>query len=221
MLSCEKCKVSIRGSHQVCPLCGGVIQNDGEGIEEEFPQIPTIYQEFNLFIRIMILVSISAIVISLAINAIVTRESHWALLVTAGILCMWISMFFILRKKNNIPKTIMWQVVLIGVLSVLWDRYMGWIGWSVDYVIPSICVGAMIVMAISAKMLHIGARDLVIYLFIDGIFGFVPLILLFVGFVEVKFPSIICTAASAISLTAILLFEWDYMKTELNKRMHI
>jgi hypothetical protein len=100
--------------------------------------------------------------------------------VAAGILCMWISMFFIMRKKDNIPKTIIWQVVLIGVLSVLWDRSMGWIGWSIDYVIPTVCVGAMIVMAISAKMLRIGVRDLIIYLFVDGIFGFVPII--FIGF---------------------------------------
>lgn len=220
MLSCEKCKILIKGSQKVCPLCGNIL-HDNECTPEEFPQIQTIYQEFNLFIRIMILVSISAVIICFAVNAIITKDSNWSLLVAAGILSMWISMFFILRKKNNIPKTIMWQVFLIGILSILWDRSMGWIGWSVDYVIPSSCVCAMIVIAISAKLLHIGARELVIYLFIDAIFGFVPLILLYTGLVHVKYPSVICTAASAISLAAILLFAWDYMKTELNKRMHI
>jgi hypothetical protein len=221
MRNCEKCRVLIKGSQKVCPLCGGIVHENGEHTLDEFPQIPTIYQEFHLFIRIMILASISAAVICFAINVIWTKESDWSLLVAAGILCTWISMFFILRKKNNIPKTIIWQVFLIGILSVLWDRSIGWLGWSVDYVIPSICVCALIVMAISANMLHIGARDLVIYLLIDVIFGFVPLLLLFTGVVHVIFPSVICTAASAISLSAILLFEWDNMKTEINKRMHI
>jgi hypothetical protein len=221
MQICDNCKVRIKGIHKVCPLCGGILQNSEAKSEEVFPHIPTIYQEFNIFIRVMILISISAVIISFAVNAIFTKESRWSFLVAAGILCMWISMFFIIRKKNNIPKTIVWQVVLISVLSVLWDYSMGWMGWSIDYVIPSVCVGAMIIMAISAKLLKIGVRDLIVYLFVDGIFGFVPIIFILFGGLNVAFPSVICVAASAISLSALILFEGDNIKTELNKRMHI
>jgi hypothetical protein len=169
----------------------------------------------------MLLVSIAVVIISFAVNAIFTKESRWSLLVAASILCMWISMFFIIRKKNNIPKTIVWQVVLICVLSVLWDRSMGWLGWSIDYVIPTVCVGAMIIMPISAKLLKIGVKDLIIYLLVDAVFGFVPIIFILTRTVNVMFPSIICVATSAISLSALILFEGDNMKTELNKRMHI
>ncbi|MHB8131677.1 MAG: DUF6320 domain-containing protein, partial [Mobilitalea sp.] len=214
-------KVSMKGNHDVCPLCGGIIEESTAKEEEVFPHIPTIYQEFNIFIRILILVSLSAVIISFAINAIFTKESRWSILVAASILCMWISMFFIIRKKNNIPKTILWQVFLIGILSVIWDSSMGWIGWSIDYVIPSICVGAMIVMAIAAKLLKIGVRDLTVYFLVDAIFGCIPIIFLLFGGLNVFFPSVICVAASAISLSALILFEGDNMKAELNKRMHI
>jgi len=221
VLSCDNCKVTLKGKHKVCPLCGGIIPENEEQEEEVFPYIPTIYQEFNILIRTMILLSISAVIISFAVNAIFTRESRWSILVAAGILCMWISLFFIIRKKNNIPKTIVWQVALISILSVLWDKSIGWLGWSLDFVIPTVCVGAIIVMAIAAKLLKIGVRDLIIYLFVDVIFGFVPIIFLLLGWLHILFPSIICVAASAISLSALILFEGDNMKTELNKRMHI
>lgn len=221
MQHCENCKVQLKGTQKICPLCGGIIQDSIEEKEEVFPQIPTIYQKYNLFIRIMILISISAVIISFAVNFIFSRQSHWSLLVAAGILCMWICMYFIIRKKNNIPKTIIWQVILVCILSVLWDRSMGWRGWSIDYVIPSACVVALIVLAVSAIIIRIGARELTVYLFIDGVIGFVPIIFLFTGLADVKFPSVICVAASAISVTAILIFEWDNMKSELNKRMHI
>lgn len=221
MLSCDKCKVTIKGDHKICPLCGGIPREVDGVTEEVFPHHPTIYQEFNIFIRLMILISISAVIISFAVNAIFTKESRWSLLVAAGILCMWVSLFFIIRKKNNIPKTIVWQVVLIGILSVLWDQSMGWLGWSIDYVIPAVCVGAMVVMAIAAKLLKIGVRDLLIYLFVDGLFGFVPIIFILTGSVNVLYPSVICVAASAISLSALVLFQGDNMKAELNKRMHI
>lgn len=222
MQSCDNCKVTLKGNHRVCPLCGSIVLESDEKREEEiFPHTPTIYQEFNIFIRIMVLVSISAVIISFAVNVIFTRNSRWSFLVAAGILCMWISMFIIIRKKNNIPKTIIWQVVLIGVLSVLWDRSMGWRGWSIDYVIPSVCIGAMIVMAIAAKILKIGVRDLIVYLFVDAVFGLIPILFVLFGNLNVLFPSVICVAASAISLAALVLFEGDSIKTELNKRMHI
>jgi hypothetical protein len=221
MQKCDNCKVSLKGDYEVCPLCGGILHGDIDKREEIFPNIPTIFEEFNIFIRIIILISIAAIIISFAINLLFTKDSRWSLIVAAGIACMWVSLFFIIRKKNNIPKTIVWQVVLIGILSVIWDWSMGWLGWSINFVIPAICFGAMIVMAIAAKILKIGVRDLIVYLFIDIIFGFIPIIFILTGVLDVVFPSVICVATSTISLSALILFQGDNMKAELRKKMHI
>ena len=221
MQHCEHCKVTIKGNNHLCPLCGGMLQEKGEKEEETFPNLPTIYQEFNIFIRIIILISIAMIAFSTALNIIFFSGSRWSLFVIAGVLCMWISLFVIIRKKNNIPKTIVWQVVLIGVLAVLWDYSMGWHGWSLDYVIPTACVAAMIVMAIAAKILKIGVRDLIVYFLVDAIFGFVPLVFILLGWLGVVFPSVICVAVSAVSVSALILFEGENIKVELNKRMHI
>jgi hypothetical protein len=221
MQNCSHCKVSIKGEYPLCPLCGSILEDKGDPKEDVFPHIPTIYQEFNLFIRILILISIIGVVASFAVNMIFTKDSLWSVLVAAGVLSMWISLFFIIRNKNNIAKTILWQVGIIGILSFIWDRSMGWYGWSLDYVIPSSCVLAMIVMAVGAKILKIGVRDLIIYLLIDVVFGFVPAVFIIFGWVNVLFPSVICVGVSIISLSALILFEGDSMKAELNKRMHI
>lgn len=221
MQNCDNCKVALKGHYEICPLCGGILHDNEEKSEEVFPNIPTFLQEFNIFIRVIILISIAAIIISFVINLLFTKDSRWSFIVAAGIACMWISLFFIIRKKNNIPKTIVWQVVLIGILSVLWDWQIGWLGWSINFVIPAICFGAMIVMAIAAKILKIGVRDLIVYLFIDIIFGFIPIIFILTGVLNVVFPSVICVATSAFSLSALILFQGDNMKAELRKKMHI
>jgi len=207
--------------HSICPLCSGILEGKGDPKEDVFPFIPTIYQEFNLFIRVLVLISIIAVVASFAVNIIFTKESRWSLLVAAGVVCIWISLLVIIRKKNNIGKTILWQVGIISILSVIWDISMGFIGWSIDYVIPIVCVLAMIVMAIGAKLLKIGVRDLIVYLFIDAMFGFIPVIFIIFDWLKVIYPSVICVAASIISLSALILFEGDNMKNELKKRMHI
>lgn len=222
MQYCEHCKVDIKGSHLVCPLCSGIIEQKDEGQSENvFPQIPTIYQEFNGFIRILLMISIAATVISFAVNIIVTPEARWSILVAAGIFCMWIMLFFIIRNKNNIPKTIIWQVGLISIFSVIWDASLGWVGWSIDYVIPFVCLGAILVLEVAAKLLKIWVKDFIIYLLIDGLFGFIPIIFILFGWLNVLYPSIICVAASAISLSGLIIFEGDSMKSELDKRMHI
>lgn len=221
MQHCEHCNVEIRGTHSLCPLCGGIIHGENSQENDAFPHIPTIYQEFNIFIRAIILASISLVVISFAINMLFTKETRWSFLVAAGVLCMWISLFIIIKKKNNIPKTIVWQVAIISLLSVIWDNSIGWIGWSIDYVIPAVCVVAMIVMAVAAKILKIGNRDIIIYMLVDVMFGFVPIVFIIFDWVNVTYPSVICVAASAISLSALLLFQGDNIKNELNKRMHI
>lgn len=56
---------------------------------------------------------------------------------------------------------------------------------------------------------------------IDVIFGFLPLVFLIFGGLHVIYPSIISVAISVLSLAAIILFEGENIKEEINKRMHI
>ena len=51
MQYCDNCKVKLKGNQKECPLCGGIVPDSEEKSEEVFPIIPTIYQEFNIFIR--------------------------------------------------------------------------------------------------------------------------------------------------------------------------
>ena len=52
----------------------GILEGKKDPDEDVFPHIPTIYQEFNMFIRIPILISIVAVVASFAINMIFTSD---------------------------------------------------------------------------------------------------------------------------------------------------
>lgn len=220
MARCEQCKVNIEDDKNRCPLCGSVISNQSKG-EDIFPFIPTIYEEFNLFIRILIFISIVIAVLSMSINLIFTKDGRWYLLVIAALLCFWISFIFIIKKKDNIPKTIVWQVVIITTLAVIWDYSMGYKGWSINYILPSICTVAMVLMALASKILKLYVGDYIVYLLIDGLFGLIPIVFLLIGDLDVTFPSIICVAGSVISISALMIFKGGEMKEELNKRMHV
>ncbi len=220
MQHCEHCKVDIRGERRYCPLCQNPLSGTGSREEEVFPFIPESYQ-YNLVLRLMLFISISTVVVSIAMNAMFPVDINWSVFVIAGILCMWISLAIVIRKRYNIPKTITWQVALISVLAVIWDWRIGWKGWSLDYVIPIACVAAMVVMAVTAKIMRLAVRNFIIYFLLDAVFGIIPVIFVKLDLLSVKYPSVICVTVSVISIAALVLFEGENMRDELNKKMHI
>jgi hypothetical protein len=111
--------------------------------------------------------------------------------------------------------------VLIAVLSVGWDHATGWRGWSLDYLIPIVCIVAMISLAVIAKVTKMPIGDYFVYLFADITFGIVPLVFYLTGLLHVVIPSIVCIAFSVISFTALLLFEGKFMRLELTRRFHL
>ena len=59
---------------------------------------------------------------------------------------------------------ILWLVFWLSLLAVLWDVFTGWHRWSLNYVVPSLCVFAMAGMAVIARVLHLRVEDFFIYL---------------------------------------------------------
>ena len=57
MKYCEQCKVSVTGQRSRCPLCQSVLRDEGEPYEEVFPVIPTVYNRFQFFFKLLIFAS--------------------------------------------------------------------------------------------------------------------------------------------------------------------
>lgn len=219
MKYCGKCKVSFRGEETVCPLC----QNRLSGVDEKaiYPMVPTIYRQFELFFKLLIFSTIIAGVTCVAVNLILPQSGYWSVFVVLGILCFWISLLYALRKKDNIPNNITAQVFILSTLSFGWDWFTGWRGWSLSFVIPISCSVAMLSLAIIAKVTKMPAGDYIIYLIVDIVFGTVPLIFYLTGLVGFVIPSIICISLSALSLSALILFEGKNVLREIIKSFHL
>ncbi|MBU5419310.1 hypothetical protein KQI11_04135 [Acetanaerobacterium sp. MSJ-12] len=221
MKYCEQCKVSVTGQRSRCPLCQSVLRDEGEPYEEVFPVIPTVYNRFQFFFKLLIFASAVLGIVSAVINLLLPQSGVWSLFVLGGIGCLWVFLFIAVRKRNNIPKNILWQVAVTILFCLLWDLFTGWHGWSVDYVVPSICVAAMAALAVTAKVFRLVVGDFLFYLLISVLFGILPVISILLGWVQVLYPSLICVGCSLVSLAAILIFQGENMKREWRRRMHL
>ncbi|NLL45267.1 MAG: hypothetical protein GX250_00475 [Clostridiales bacterium] len=222
MKYCNTCRVSIRGMKERCVLCGNtVITIDNKsGTEEIFPAVPPYYKSY-MAMRIMIFISLSAIVISYTIRLVFPTSLNWPIFVIFGIGSAWLSLAIIIQKGKSIPKVILWQVTFIPLIAVFWDWQTGWKGWSLDYLIPILYLTAEVVMYVTAKITKLSVRDYISYALLAGIFGIIPILFILFKWVNTPYPSITCAAVSLIFLMAIFIFQGDYIKSELHKRMHI
>jgi hypothetical protein len=174
-----------------------------------------------MVIRILVLISIVAIVVSTITYKIFPTSVNWPVLVLFGILSMWLSITDALRKRYNITKSILWQVVIVSILAVFWDWKTGWRCWSLDYAIPILCIVAIIVMYVTAKVMKLSIKSYIAYFLLGGLLGIIPVLFILLDLVKVEYPSIISVAVSIIFLSAIVIFQGENILAELQKRMHI
>ena len=222
MQYCNHCKVYIKDKRDKCSLCDNILSNsDIKNTQEQiFPVIPPFY-ESHLAMKIMIFISIIAVVVSFAINMVFPSSINWPLLFLLAVASVWIGLIVIIQKRYHIPKKIVYQVAIISGLSLFWDWNTGWRGWSLDYIIPIACVSAMVMMYVTARILKLSTRDYITYSLIDGIFGIIPILFIVFDWVNVIYPSVISITVSIISLAGIFIFRGNEIRNELNKRMHI
>ncbi len=222
---CFHCSVTVRGDKLRCPLCGNSMPDAPEILAIEhpvdvFPHIEAEYKS-HLAIRILIFISVVTIIVSFAISRFFTTRFNWPLLILLGIISMWVIAGNVLRKRRSITKVFSWQVTILSLLAVLWDRVIGWQGWSLDFAIPIICTAATGAMFVIAQVKQLEARDYVVYLSLTAVFGLFPFLFLLFGWVNVILPSIISVVISLIMLAAVLIFQWEAIRVELAKRFHI
>lgn len=220
MKYCNCCQLNIRGNQAKCPLCKNKLPISEKDYEDILPEIPPSF-ESHLAVKIMIFLSIAIVVISYTLQYIFHSKTNWTIFVLFGLLNMWLSAILVIQKRHHIVKNIMWQVTVVSVLSVIWDLITGWRGWSLDFVIPISCVVAMLVMYLTAKVMHLSVRDYIVYFLLDGLFGIIPIAFILFGWVNVIYPSIICVAISILFTSAIFIFHGENIKNELGKRMHL
>lgn len=229
MKYCKKCHVYVPETRSQCPLCQAALFPSPDASsppdfwdqEEVFPVIPTFYHKYNLLFRVMIFVSILIGVVATVLNMLLFTDSWWSLFVLAGIAAIWVTVAMATRKRSSFSKQILYQVVTLSLILLFFDWLTGWHLWAIDFVIPGLCVCATLAISIMAIIMHQRIQDFVIYLVVNALFGFIPVVFILTGWADIIWPSVVCIAISLLSLSGLILFAGKDTRSELKKRLHI
>lgn len=218
MKYCPCCKVSVTGQSTRCPLCQSELT--GEGTPSAFPQIQRT-RTHTLLLRLLVFLSLAAALICVFINLMFPTNVFWAFFVVAGVACLWLAVGVAIRKRRDLLKNISWQAFNISVLSILWDYFTRWRGWSINFVVPCVFLTMMLLTPLLAKLLHLPRSAYLVYFCLVFGFGLVPAIFLFTGLVTIPLPSILSVCVSIASLIALMVFGGKVILEELHRRFHL
>ena len=155
-------------------------------------------------------------------NVIFSPEKLWSVFVSAGIFSMWASLSMGYVKRHNLLKNGMWQLLGVTIGCVLWDVCTGWRGWSVNYVLPIVCLLIQISMIIVSKIQSHSPREYMIYYVMASMYSIIlPFVLLLTGVIWFRALAVLCVGLSFLFLMALILFKGKEFKEEMHKKLHV
>ncbi|MDD4689100.1 MAG: DUF6320 domain-containing protein [Eubacteriales bacterium] len=219
MSQCNQCNVTVRGSNKVCPLCQNQLIGDVD--ESLYPEISTVYNQYRLIFKILAAITLSGGIVCIGINLMLPKSGFWSVFTVFGILCFWLSVIIVLKRRGNLLKTITFQVLAFSLLFIALDFFIGWTGWSLNFFIPIACTVAVLSIAIIAKLKNIPTEDYGVYLIVDLLFCIVPIVFYFTGLISAVLPSLFCMAVSVVTCVSQIVFEGKNLWQEIVKRFHV
>ena len=202
-----------------------ILEEQGIHAEKPEPEYPEPDVPRKLKVRIFHIYSficLAAILAFIALNFMFHPKTHWSLFTAAGIGSMWLATWIGVSKRYNLMKNLMWQLILMSAGSFLWDLSTGWHGWSVDFILPAVCISVSLSLLIIAKIQGQSAREYMIYFVMSGLYGTIlPLILLLAGVTKFQILSLVCIIVCSLILLSLLIFRWKELQEEMKKNFHV
>ena len=155
------------------------------------------------------------------INIMTAGTLNWSWFAGAGCACAWLVVMVAYSKRRNILKNEIWQLLLISVIAILWDRFTGWRGWSVDFVLPFGVLAVQFSVPVIAKVNRLKREEYLFYLVQACIAGLIPMILAWTGVAKFVYPSVICAGISILTLAALFIFCKKDTLREFHKKLRM
>lgn len=171
--------------------------------------------------QIFTFLCIAAAVICGMIDYMMTDGLNWFWFAAVGCACAWTIVSVAYTKRRNILKNEMWQLLLVTVLSIIWDHLTGWRGWSLDFIFPFGALAVLISMLVIAKVNRLEQEEYLFYLVQASVAGCIPALLVWLGLIHIVYPSVVCAGISILVLAALFIFQKKDTLAEFRKKLRM
>lgn len=172
-------------------------------------------------IKIFLLSSIVLALILLFINRITTPNVPWAALANGGIVYIWVTVIYSIRKNTNIAGHVLIQTLAISLLTVFIDYKLGFNGWSIEIAIPIIIMIANITMLVLTIVSYKKYIKYAIYQLVIVLFSMLPVLFIQEKIVNNITLSIIASSISILNFILCLILCAKDIKEAVIRKFHM
>lgn len=217
-MKCNKCRVYIDAPTNICPLCNSEIKIKNK-IDSSYPTLPTKANQ-KLLKKIIFFIACLVCITILCINYFLTPSIKWSIFVVLQIFLSYFVFTNIFNGRKKILKLLLTLNVLICSISIFWDFYSGFIGWSINYVFPALCISYGVFMLVLRFVNYFAFRETSSYIYLNICLGFIPIILVLCEKISAN-PLIYLSSLFAIlNLLILIIFDGSNFKEDIAKRIH-
>ncbi len=219
MKHCSKCNVDLDIISNKCPLCNSEIDNVKEATSS-YPTINMVVSK-SLFRKILFFIACVISVAVLILNYALTPNIKWSLFVILQVLASFYVFYNILSGRRKVIKLLLTLNILVSILSIFWDIYTGFHGWSVNYVIPALCISYGVFMLILRLVRYYAFKENSSYIYLNICLEFLPIILVYTGYATPNVLIYLSMIFGIINLLMLLAFDGSTFKDDIVKKLHI
>jgi hypothetical protein len=199
-----------------------VIGDTSNEVFDDYPTVP-VKVRYNFITKISTFVMIVALIVINIINYIFIPHLDLYIPLSLGVVCAWLIVNIGFQKRKNIPKNIMYEAIVSMLLCIIWDKVTGWIGWSIDYVLPVTSAALVVFYFVMGIADRTRRSTYVAYLVLSEIGIIVSAVLLFTDTLcgVSRYISGISVGVGAALLIAQMIFRGKSFFSELYRWLHM
>lgn len=225
MRYCKACQIQIADPVHRCPLCEGILeahQIEREvGIGDRYPDLEMQKGIYQLIKRIYLFVSILLVGASVIVDLSIDDGIVWSIISLGAVMYSWTVVYHAIKSNTSVAAKILVQAIAGSFFIYLIDRVVGYMGWSVNFVIPQIFILANVTIVILMLVNRMAFKEYVFYQLATTCIGLIPIVLIITDVVVHPLLSYICIGISSVILLGTIIFGDKTVKDELIRRFHI
>lgn len=219
MLKCEKCNVDLDIIDDKCPLCNSVIEKDKK-FDASYPVIKPVVSN-KTFRKLLFFVASVISLLVIILNIALTPDIKWSLFVILQLFGGYYIFSKVLSGRIKVVKILLIINILVCGLSIFWDWYTGFYGWSTNYVIPALCITYGVFMIILRLVKYYAFKENSSYIYLNICLEFVPGILVNFGYAVPNVLIYFSLLFGILNIILLIAFDGSSFKDDILKKLHI
>lgn len=217
MTKCNKCNVILDTVLDICPLCNSEVKNTGDA---SYPVIKNNLTK-SLMMKKIFFIHCMVCIIIILINYFCTPNVKWSIFVVIQLILTYFIFNKVLSGRNKILSLLFMLNFITCIISIFWDYYTGFSGWSINYVLPSLCICYGIFMIVLRFVKYFAFKENTSYIYLNVCIAFVPLILVYLDKISFPLLSVISAVMGVINILVLIIFGWSNFKEDIRKKLHM